>query len=690
MKQSKQPNILGPVDTAFLYVEKPETPMNIGALTIFEGKIAYTDLVELIDARIHRAPIYQKRLIQAPLNLGPLTWAYDPNFYVGNHVFHVQVDRPGTVAQLRELVGHLVSGVLDRSKPLWEIYLIEGLEDGNTALFFKVHHCMVDGLSAVELFTIMMDLTPETPPNPRKPLYDPPRLPSRRRLLFEAVKQDIPHKWGILRKLTHDASVVRKVLGDKEQRRRAFYGVANLVNDNLTPIKKLAINGKNTGKQVLAWAEFSLAEVRAIKSNRRASVNDVMLTVLTGAVDQYLQDVSDDSGQEFLRVLVPVNMRVEQEKGSFGNRISVLPVDVPFGIKDPLERLSRTTEYTKVMKESALSTGLDIVLTIPALAPAVTQPIIWKVAPVAFSVLAHTWCTNVAGPQIPVYLAGHKMLSSFGYFPINPSMGMACVVMSYNQRITMTLVADSGIVEDVTRIQNYLQTEFVKLRKAAKVQEIEPIDIGYQRSESPKRKKTSNDTATTAPTKQAPSKAPGIQSPSTAPTPAVSTETTPAEAPEKVALAEATVATANVLALEATPASGMELFSAEWAQAYREAINRNDAYRNVSGNWEAGSLAFVIKGSGGNGLHKGSAVWLDLYKGDCREARSLPPEEAKETADFVIEGDYNSWMQVLNGNAQPLMMIMRGKLRLAKGSLRKLLPYAQSAQELVHSAQYIS
>ncbi|MBZ0306789.1 MAG: WS/DGAT domain-containing protein, partial [Anaerolineae bacterium] len=524
-------------------------------------------------------------------------------------------------------------------------------------------------------------------------------------------------------KLAHDALHVGSVLADKELRRRALIGIANLVNDNLRPIKKLAINGSNSGKMTLAWASFSLAEVRAIRSNQRASVNDVMLTVLAGALDRYLEQRGENPDRNFVRVLVPVNMRVETEKNTFGNRISVLPIDIPFGISDPLERLARTAEYTQVMKESSLSIGLDIVLTLPALAPAIAQPLIWGVAPLAFSFLAHTWCTNVAGPQIPLYMLGHQLLNTFGYFPLNPSMGLACVITSYNQQISMTLVADTAIIPDADKLRDLLKSSFVNLRQAAKVQPIEPIAIEHRRSDPP---------PSSPPTPQPQPEKPATNTASNG-TSAVETTSLPADNPviestanntdetivdstangtdetavtvdvtaEPVTMTEGTTvdevasesATAPLEAAEPEPISSiptkLKLFSEEWAQVYRIAINNNRNYYKASTKWTAGSLAFVMQADARNGFPQPTAVLLDLYKGECRSAHNLSAYEARRDAAFVIEGDYKNWMVALSGQTPPLMMLMTRKLKLTKGSLTKLMPFTQSAQELITSAQAI-
>jgi diacylglycerol O-acyltransferase / wax synthase len=776
MARGKHSDIFGPVDTAFYYVDGPATPMNIGALTIFEGKILFDDFVHLVEIRIQQAPLYMQRVIQAPLHLGPPTWVLDPDFFVENHVFQTTLDAPGTDEQLRKLAGHLMSGMLDRSKPLWEAHLIEGLEGNRSAVFFKVHHCMVDGLAAVELFKLMLDPSPDMPPAPSKPpvRYHPPELPDWSGMIVNSVMRDVPHKLGVLQKMGSDMLFLGGVFADKDKRRKALVGVANLINDNIQPIKKLIINGKNTGKMTMAWSEFSLNEVHSIRAACKASVNDVMLTLLGMAVESYLDAHGDASGQQFLRALVPVNMRADEDRDAYGNRISVLPVDIPFGISDPLERLRAVSEYARMMKQSSLSTGLDMILSIPSLFPALTQPLVWETAPVAFSLLAHTWCTNVASPPIPLYLLGHQMLHSYGYFPLNPSMGLASVVVSYNQRITMTLVADGGIVPDVCELRDDLENAYIALRRSARVQPevvpekkvsepvskevkveaVKPVETAPVRTAVTRREqiaepvsaapssevrveqvpaeplaaladtaKTISDPVPPQPVVEplssevhvetvkpveVPAELPSLEVVKTISEPVCSEPIVETQSPPEVVIQRSTVQpvsnngasvsaalpeSVSAVVIEAEPAPDSEqpvkLFSEPWAEAMQTAINNSRTYYEASTTWVAGPLAFVMRAAPQYGYPLPTAVLLDLRKGRCREAHSVPLRQAYAEASFVIEGDYENWNRVLCGEAQPLMMLMRGKLHLSKGSMARLLPFTRSAQELVHCAQQV-
>jgi len=661
--------IFGPVDNAFFYVESPETPMNIGALVYLSGRLDFEAFERYVDARLHLAPRYRHRALQAPFGLGMPTWAPDPDFYIGNHVMRITLDEPGSDEQLRELVGQLLSTTLDRSKPLWELYIIDGHGDASVA-FFKVHHCMIDGISAIELFTLMVELSPEyVIDDERKPLFDPPPLPSPPQQIFDAIMNDLPYKWGILNKVGNHIANLASLLTDRNKRLKALVGMAHLLNDSSLPVKKLPINGQNTGRQVLIGAEFSLAEVRAIRQAANASINEVMLTILASALQAYTRKRSSDH-YPFIRILIPVNVRAEDEKGTFGNRISMLPIDIPFDIADPLSRLRTVASVSEVMKDSELSETVDMLLTLPSLFPNPTQPLIWGIAPALFGAVAHTWCTNVAGPQIPLYLMGHEIRHIYGYFPLNPGMGLACVVMSYNQKITMTLVVDTGIVNEVEELYHHLRAAFMELKQAAKVADMPPIAV-----------KQVSTGAETAPTESVPP----IKAAEYVPSPVVAMAEAPVEVSAVTRLAQPTPPSRN----GTTQAEGYKLFSDEWAKAFAQVINASMSYRKASTGWTAGSLAFVMRPSPVHGFTAPAAVWMDLHKGECRSARAISEREAMQLAAFVIEGEYASWMEALSGKSSPFKMLANGKLKLKKGALLRLTPHTASAQELLKCAQRV-
>lgn len=360
-------DILGSVDSAFYYVERSETPMNIGALTIFDGSLDLDEFIRFIESRIPLCPRYAERIVQAPLNLGAPTWIRDPNFYVSDHIRRVELESPEDLGALRRLAGRLAAEPLDRGRPLWEIILIDGLP-GQTAMLFKVHHCMVDGLAAVDLFNFLLDVAPRQVPQDRRFINSAPALPNPFSLLSDSLTRDLTHQVRLLRKVGTEAVKVFGSLTRDQERLNMLVAAAHLISNNVKPIQKLPINGKNTGEQRLVWAEFALDDIHAIRAKRKASVNEVMLTIMARAVEHYVND-HGGTRQAFLRALVPVNVRTAEEKGDYGNRISVLPIDLPFNVPDPLEHLAAVMKYSKVMKDSGLAYLMDLMLTLPSLLP---------------------------------------------------------------------------------------------------------------------------------------------------------------------------------------------------------------------------------------------------------------------------------------------------------------------------------
>lgn len=704
-----KPNVLGPVDTAFFYAETPTNPMNLGALTILDGRMDFDKFVRFIDARVAQVPAYLQRLVQAPFRLGPPTWVFDTKFYIGNHVFRHTLPEGGTERDLQELVGHIISRALSKDKPLWEIHMVAGLSDNRTAVLFKVHHCMVDGLAAIDLFTMLMDFSPDYKSPGPKPPYTPPDMPNTASLLRDAFIFDVPTKLDVAQRVREEVGILAEVIKDPAKRRKAFVGLAYLASDSTKMIRKLAINGKNTGRQILASAEFPLDDVKLIRKTKGASINDVMLSVLAGAVRSYVGPRGDRLDADFVRMLVPVNMRVPGTETGVGNRISLVPIDIPLHIEDPLERLATVTDFTTHIKESALSNTLDLALTLPALLPSTVQPLVWKVAPQIFSMLAHTWCTNVAGPPVPVYILGHELKQVFGFFPLNPNMGMACVIASYNNKITMTAVMDKGIMPDYTAFQQAIKDTYQALWNATRKQMGVKVEVEATKnikfevmSPPPARPKSDpypaeldSDVVKQADVPVSPVKRPlEVEHPD----PEGEPEALPIEIEPRppvdhsgqessAAPAYANGTQQNALR-EAVQVEPHRPFTEPWAAAYRDALNGNMSYYAASTRWEAGPVALVTLPDGRN-IDSVTAVLLDLHKGKCRSARVVPVATAMQDAAFVIEGEYATWLEVLAGRTAPLSAITRGRLRLKKGAITRLLPFTKSAAELVKTAQLI-
>jgi WS/DGAT/MGAT family acyltransferase len=483
MAKATHADTLSPLDAAFLNFERPDANMNIGGLAIYAGRLTAAELIALLEAKIHLTPRYQQRLVSDPLHLGQPRWAFDPEFAVRNHVFQVALDPQRSEEELVDVASHLASTPLSRDKPLWEFHVISGLAGERTGLFFRVHHCMVDGASAVELLNVLLDISPRPGALPAPAAYNPPPLPSRARRVADVLSGGLSHGLGTLRSVRQDLAHFNGMLRDREQRRRMLVGLANMLSDNMVPIKHFPFNRSTSGQRRLVWAEFSLPEVRAIRASCGGSVNDVMLAVVGSSVARYLDLHEDETDEEILRVMVPVSMRIEAEKNSQGNRVSLILIDVPLWSADPVARLREVTRATEVMKRSEFSKGVDTLATLAALIPpplqALAGTITGKVGPLALRALIpfHMTCTNVPGPQIPLYLMGHKLLMNYGFVPIGYHMGINCVIFSYNQKISVTLTVDHAVVPDADIFKELLEESFESLRSAASVGPIEPIAL---------------------------------------------------------------------------------------------------------------------------------------------------------------------------------------------------------------------
>jgi diacylglycerol O-acyltransferase len=457
------------MDASFLYFEKKEAPLHIGGIHVFDGEIPFETFREMVDAKLPLLPRYRQKVIPAPLNLGHPTWEFDPNFDIKRHIFQVNVDAPGTITQLRELAEKLLAGMLDRSKPLWEIYIVEGLEGGNSALISKVHHAMVDGISGVDLMKIMFDMSPNPAPLPKIDKTSPPapRSADFTRNLIDGLigsAEETMRSWTEFQKSL--VNLTENLI--KETPQNIAKSSRTVLPSVATPVSLMPFNRQNTGKQKLAWAEYSFAEARAIRANIGGTVNDVVLTVLSGAIIRYLELHGEKTAGRAVRVMVPVSMRREDQRGALGNMVSVLPVEIPLDLKNPLERYRYLTEKTGTLKGSRVAEGVNIFSALMGTIPASMQALVGSFAstPVpAFNIV----CTNVPGPQIPLYVLGKRMTASYPYVPTAFSVGVSCGFMSYDQRLFFGIAAEASGMPDSEKFKEFLDQSFAELREAAGV-----------------------------------------------------------------------------------------------------------------------------------------------------------------------------------------------------------------------------
>jgi diacylglycerol O-acyltransferase len=454
-------------DAAFLYHERKEMPLHIGSVSIFEAPLPFERFVQQIDSKLHLIPRYRQRVVPAPFNIGHPSWEDDPNFDIRNHIFQLTLDAPGDDAALQALSGRLFSQMMDRNKPLWELFLIDGLAGGRSAMLARVHHCMVDGVSGVGLMGIMMDTSREMQPLSEKPDFSPPPLPDAAQLYFSALAHSFQQGLERLITLQQDYLGLLQTMASTESL-RAIAEVAPLLAELALPADRLPFNRPCSGERRITWSEFSFADARGIRGALGGTVNDVALTVLTGAVSRYVKMCGQHVAHRFCRFMVPVNVRREEQRGDLGNQVSALLVNVPLDVDDPAERLKLVNKRTETLKNARLADMLRVVTNAGGLAPAPLQalvmalPFVTLPAPV-FNMVS----TNVPGPQIPLYATGQQMLNYFPHVPVGNDMGMGCAIQSYNQKIVFGITSDYAAAPDAHHMRDFLYESFDELRRAA-------------------------------------------------------------------------------------------------------------------------------------------------------------------------------------------------------------------------------
>jgi diacylglycerol O-acyltransferase len=476
MSQDNANRRLSAQDASFLYMERPEAPLHIGSIAVFEGHVPYEQFVQNIASKIHLIPRYQQRAVPAPFNLGHPTWEWDPDFDLHRHVMRVKLDPPGTDAQLLELSARLFEGMLDRNKPLWEIYQVEGIEGNRTAMVSKVHHCLVDGVSGIELLMIVLDVSPNPAPPPSAPVTNTrPAIPPSTSRLLDAVFDNWAERLD--RFSEFQKSTLNSVTTGESQTRTVLRSLEAAQPYMANPVARAPFNKPLTRERRLVCSEFSFAEIRAIRATCGGTVNDVVLTVLAGALGRYLEMHGESTRDRKLRVLAPVNVRREDEGGNLGNRVSMLLIEAPAGEPDAVSRLKTITETTEKLKRQNVASGTEILGDLLGAIPPMFQSLAGLLPPPPNN-LANLVCTNIPGPMIPLYSVGHRLLAHYPMMPLAWEMGVGCGVTSYDQKLYFGLMADPNAAPDVGRLKEFLDQAFVEPRSAAGVEKSDLPQVG--------------------------------------------------------------------------------------------------------------------------------------------------------------------------------------------------------------------
>jgi diacylglycerol O-acyltransferase / wax synthase len=454
---------LSPLDVSFLYLEEPTTPMHVGGVAVFQPPdegFDYDKLVALIEQRINLVPRYRQKIKWVPGHLASPVWVDDADFDVTFHVRRSALPRPGSNAQLRELVGRLMSRRLDRSRPLWEMYLVEGLEGGRLAVITKTHHAMVDGVSAVDIGQVILDVTP-TPRDVPADLWMPQPAPGSVGLLVDAVAE-------VVRRPTVAIDSIRLGLLDARATAGklvgAVGGLAAAARIAARPAPNSPLNVPIGEQRRFGVARTELDDYKRVRKAHGGTVNDVVLATVTGALRNWLLSRGESvTGRTTIRAMVPVSVRAGHEQGSLGNRVSSYLVDLPVGEPDPVVRLSQVSFAMRAHKESGQSVGADAIVALSGFAPPTLHALGARVANGISRRLFNVVITNVPGPQFPLYAGGAQMLEMFPVVPLAKGQGLCIGLTSYNGGVFYGLNADRDVMADVDVVGSLLEASLAEL-----------------------------------------------------------------------------------------------------------------------------------------------------------------------------------------------------------------------------------
>jgi diacylglycerol O-acyltransferase len=453
---------LSPLDVSFLYMETPTTPMHVGGVATFEPPPTGFDhgrLVELISRRIALVPRYRQKVRWVPGHLANPVWVDDEDFDVTYHVRLSALPRPGTDAQLRDLVGRLMSRRLDRTRPLWEIYLVEGLSGGRVAIVTKTHHAMVDGVSAVDIGTVMLDVTAE----PREVPYDdwrPSRGPGPAALVAGAY-------WDALKQPTQALEAARSAALDARSTVERVAGIGSGVLSSVRTIARPApgspLNARIGEQRRFAMAATDLDDYRRVRKAHGGTVNDVVLATVAGALRAWLLTRAEPVGPSTtVRAMVPVSVRAEGT-AAMGNRVSSYFVDLPVGEGSAAVRLSQVSYAMRAHKDSGQSVGAEALVQLSGFAPPTIHALGARAASSITRRMFNLVVTNVPGPQFPLYAAGARMLQMYPVVPLAKGQAVSVGLTSYDGGVYYGLNADRDAMPDVDVLAACLEDSLAEL-----------------------------------------------------------------------------------------------------------------------------------------------------------------------------------------------------------------------------------
>jgi diacylglycerol O-acyltransferase / wax synthase len=459
------------VDASFLAQEHENSHMHVGAVLLFEGPpVDYDDFCNQIRGRLHLVPRYRQKLAFPPLETGRPVWIDDPTFNLQYHVRHTALPAPGSEQQLRALAARVHSQRLDRSKPLWEVWLVQGLDGNRFALISKTHHALVDGVSGVDLATVLFDVEPVPKPAPYEgEPWVPAREPTGAQLAARGLRGLVKAPLDLTGKALAAAAHPQRAF---EVAREAIEGVGEVAWAGLNPAPETPLNVPIGPHRRLVFVRNELSDFKRVKDGLGGTVNDVVLTVVAGALRKWLRSRGVRTEGLELRALVPVSIRGQDEHHQLGNRIAAMRGPLPVYVEDPVARLAVVREAMNGLKESKQAIGAEVLAGVQSLAP---PTVLAQASRINFSTrLFNLIVTNVPGPQFPLYVLGRELQDLFPIAFLPRDHALAVAIMSYNGGIDFGLLGDYDAMPDLDELGGYLDEALAELVSAAKATKKKP------------------------------------------------------------------------------------------------------------------------------------------------------------------------------------------------------------------------
>ncbi|MCC6960559.1 MAG: wax ester/triacylglycerol synthase family O-acyltransferase [Dehalococcoidia bacterium] len=450
------------MDASFLYFEKPSLPLHIGSTLVLDEPLDRETLVSHIASRLNRIPRYRELAAFDSLNLAHPRWEHDPRFDVGRHIEEVTLPAGATEADFLDAIAQLHAQMLPRDRPLWKMILMQGLPGGGSSVTSLVHHCMVDGVSGIELLTAVCDLQRDVDPDPEHP-FTPDPEPSALERSRAAWRDAAEDSAGRL------AEALRWSLDPQQQANdwKAILGALTTAAPQfMQPAPATPFNRPVGPKRNYAYVAMPFGEIRGVRGALGGTINDVVLTALSGGLGAFLRGLGQETRGVELRAMVPVNVRSESDKSALGNQVSMLIAPLPVGIEDHAERHQAVIAGMDRLKGANQAGGFVVMSKLTEQVPAYLQALAANFVP-NNQPLLNLICTNVPGPQIPLYLAGRKVEAHYPLVPLSMGLGMNVCLTSYNGVLYWGLVADPELVPDVGVIARHVEAAFEGLKAAS-------------------------------------------------------------------------------------------------------------------------------------------------------------------------------------------------------------------------------